>query len=59
MMNHLPMNPVNGGKPPKDKREANVRIFVVWEWEEWFMIWEIWKDWFLKKRKARELETNE
>jgi len=29
MINHLAMNPVNGGKPPKDKRDINVKILVV------------------------------
>jgi len=29
MINHLAINPVNGGRPPKDRKEANVKIFKV------------------------------
>jgi len=59
IINHLAINPVKGGKPPKDKRDINVKTFVVCDCDEWFIIWEIWKDWCLKNEKASELETRE
>jgi len=29
IISHLAMNPVKGGRPPKDKKEVNVKIFKV------------------------------
>jgi len=53
------MNPVKGGKPPNDNKDVNVKIFAVCDCEEWFITWEMWKDWCLKKENANELDTSE
>lgn len=28
IINHLGKNPRNGGKPPRDKRDKNIKIFI-------------------------------
>jgi len=41
MINHLAMNPVNGGRPPKDSNDKDVAIFARGEEEEWLTMCEI------------------